>query len=224
MFSKCQDNLPSTNLARANMGPLCPFSTVLLQQQTEPSAGPWGQKLHHFLPEIAMHPNHRLLSLAGGEEQKDLPFTYCLLHSDSDLATPWVQSSPQIQSSVLSLQYILSLPILRDVTEIKIQTGIQQGVQWRCGDQASTHHIVKTSGSHTRVSQWTLCSLLFSKCAVGTWFSALSPVPKSTRVQYLHKLYNCLLGLWTFNALIKYLESIGNTMKPVAFFSFSEEW
>lgn len=73
MFSKCQDNLPSTNLARANMGPLCPFSTVLLQQQTEPSAGPWGQKLHHFLPEIAMHPNHRLLSLAGGEEQKDLP-------------------------------------------------------------------------------------------------------------------------------------------------------
>lgn len=151
-------------------------------------------------------------SPSGWWRRAERPQILSLLHSDSDLAMPQIQSSPQIQSLVLSLWYSLSLPILRYVTEIKIQTGVQQGVRWKGGDQTSTHHLLKTSGSHTGVSQQTPCNLLFSKCAAGTQSPALSPVPKSTWVQYLHKLYKCLPGFWTFNALIKNFKSTENTM------------
>ena len=66
----------------------------------------------------------------------------------------------------------------------------------------------KTCCSHTWVSRWTPCHFHFSwtsfmKSTATAHSPAPSPTYTSTWVQYLHKPYKLLPGLWTFNVLMK---------------------
>lgn len=181
----CSASVRTTSLAQALPGQtwdLFVRSLVFLQQQS-PVLG--HRREATLLSAWNSYVSQPQTSPSGWWRRAERPQVLSLLHSDSDLATPQIQFSPQMQSLVLSLWYSLSFLILRYVTEIKIQTGVQQGVQWRCGDQ------------HQHTTYWkplvytqTPCSLLFSKCAAETWSPALSQCPNlhgfSTSINFIN--------------------------------------